>query len=154
MTGPHGARCALGNDRTGVVIAVLLDAVGVDRSAILADYTATNDVLATALPALAEALGLTDRLELIPFAARTAHPDALTGMFDHLDRDHGGAGAWLRACDQQSAAARRGQQPGEGGDHGSIGPVDPWSGSAALQHGQLVAQDEDLDLLGHVGAGA
>jgi len=37
MTGPHGARCALGNDRTGVVIAVLLDAVGVDRSAILAD---------------------------------------------------------------------------------------------------------------------
>jgi hypothetical protein len=37
-------------------IAVLLDAVGVNRAAILADYAATNDVLATALPELAEAL--------------------------------------------------------------------------------------------------
>ena len=90
--------CALGKDRTGVVVAVLLDAAGVDRAAILADYTATNDVLATALPALAEALGLTDRLELIPFAARVAHPDALAGMFEHLDRDLGGAATWLRAC--------------------------------------------------------
>ena len=90
--------CALGKDRTGVLIALLLDAVGVDRAAILADYAAANDVLATALPALAEAFGLTERLELIPFAARMAHPDALTGMFDHLDRHHGGAAAWLRAC--------------------------------------------------------
>jgi protein-tyrosine phosphatase len=64
--------CALGNDRTDVVIALLLDAVGVHRAAILADYAATNDVLATALPELAEALGLTDRLELIPFAVRWA----------------------------------------------------------------------------------
>ena len=32
-----------------------------------------------------------------------------------------------------------GQQSGEGGDYGSIGPADPWSRSAALQHGQLVA---------------
>jgi|SRR5690242_6440067 len=67
------------------------------RSAILADYAATNDVLATALPVLAAALGLTERLELIPFAARTAHPDALASMFDHLDRDHGGSAAWLGA---------------------------------------------------------
>jgi hypothetical protein len=47
-----------------------------------------------------------------------------------------------------------GQQSTEGGDHGSIGPADPWPRSVALQDGQLMTQDEDLDLLGRVGAGA
>jgi protein-tyrosine phosphatase len=42
--------CALGKDRTGIVIAVLLDAVGVDRSAILDDYALTNDVVDTVSP--------------------------------------------------------------------------------------------------------
>jgi hypothetical protein len=59
-------------------------------------------------------------------------------------------GGW---CDQKSAAAASGQQSGEGGDDGAVGPVDPWSGCASLQHGQLMAQDEDLDLVGGVGAG-
>jgi hypothetical protein len=47
-----------------------------------------------------------------------------------------------------------GQESAEGGDHGSIGPVDPWPRSAALQNCQLMTQDENLDLLGCVGAGA
>jgi hypothetical protein len=50
--------------------------------------------------------------------------------------------------------ATRGQQSAEGGDHGSIGPADLWPRSAALQYGQLMTKDEDLDLLGRVGAGA
>jgi hypothetical protein len=58
-----------------------------------------------------------------------------------------------RRRDQQSAAVTRGQQPGEGGDHGSIGPADPWPRSVALQNGQLMTQEENLDLLGCVGAG-
>jgi hypothetical protein len=33
----------------------------------------------------------------------------------------------------------------------SVGPVQPWPRRAALQHDQLVAQDEDLDLFGLVG---
>jgi hypothetical protein len=59
-----------------------------------------------------------------------------------------------RRCDQQSAAATSGQESAEGGDHGSIGPADPWPRSAALENGQLMTQDENLDLLGRVGAGA
>jgi hypothetical protein len=52
-----------------------------------------------------------------------------------------------RRCDQHSAAATSGQESAEGGDHGSIGPVDPWPRSAALQNAQLMTQDENLDAL-------
>jgi protein-tyrosine phosphatase len=89
--------CALGKDRTGIVIAVLLDAVGVDRSAILDDYALTNDVVDTVLPHLTDALNLPSQVAAIPLAARVAEPTALAALLDHLDRDHGGAGAWLRA---------------------------------------------------------
>jgi hypothetical protein len=51
-------------------------------------------------------------------------------------------------------AATGGQESAEGGYHGSIGPADPWPRSVALQNGQLITQDENLDLLGRVGAGA
>jgi hypothetical protein len=47
-----------------------------------------------------------------------------------------------RRRDQQSATATGGQESAEGGDHGSIGPADPWPRSAALQNGQLMTQDE------------
>jgi len=55
--------------------------------------------------------------------------------------------------DQQSAAAKRGQQSAECRDHDSIAPADPRSRFASLQDSQLMAQDEDLDLVGGVGAG-
>jgi hypothetical protein len=42
---------------------------------------------------------------------------------------------------------------GEGGDHGAVTPTDLWSWCATLQHGQLMAQHEDFDLVGGVGAG-
>jgi hypothetical protein len=48
--------------------------------------------------------------------------------------------------DHQSKAARGGQQSAEGGDHCAVDPADLWSECASLQHGQLMAQDEDLDL--------
>jgi protein-tyrosine phosphatase len=41
---PVLVHCAAGKDRTGVAIAVLLAALGVDQNAILEDYLLTNDV--------------------------------------------------------------------------------------------------------------
>jgi hypothetical protein len=61
---------------------------------------------------------------------------------------------YRRRRNQQSAAATGGQQSAEGGEHRSIGPADPWRRPTTLQHGQLMTQDEDLDLLCRVGAGA
>ena len=55
-------------------------------------------------------------------------------------------------CDQESVAATSWEQAADGGDHGAVALVDPRLGCASLQHGQLMAQDEDLDLVGGVGA--
>src|SRR4029077_7038622 len=40
---PALVHCAAGKDRTGVLVALLLDAAGVDRDVIVADYAATQD---------------------------------------------------------------------------------------------------------------
>jgi protein-tyrosine phosphatase len=57
-------QCAAGRDRTGVVTALLLDAAGVERAAIAADYAltpATDDQPAPAAWIIAEVLGELDR---------------------------------------------------------------------------------------------
>ena len=51
------------------------------------------------------------------------------------------------------APARR-ERSGQADDQRSVGPAGPRSGRASLEHSELVAQDEDLDLLGGVGSGA
>ena len=59
-----------------------------------------------------------------------------------------------RGRDELPEAPARREQPGQGGDQGSVGPADPRSGSAPLEHSELVAQNQDLDLLCGVGSGA
>ena len=57
-------------------------------------------------------------------------------------------------CDEQPEPAADGEQSAEGGDHGSVGPAHPRPRRPPSQHGELVAQDEDLDLLAGVGSAA
>jgi hypothetical protein len=53
-----------------------------------------------------------------------------------------------RGDDQpQLAQATLGQQPGQGGQDRPVGPRQPRRLHLALQHGDLVAQDEDLGVL-------
>ena len=89
--------CAAGKDRTGVTIAVLLDAVGVERAAVLADYDATNEVIADVLASLVAALGDESMISRVPLAMKRAQPDALRAVLDRMDRDYGGAAGWLRS---------------------------------------------------------
>jgi hypothetical protein len=42
---------------------------------------------------------------------------------------------------------RRGQDPGQRGEHRPVRPVDLWLGVAAAQHCHLVTQDQDLSVL-------
>ena len=51
------------------------------------------------------------------------------------------------------AEAARGQQPGQRGQDRPVSPGQPRCSSMALENGELVAQDEDLRVLGAVGAG-
>lgn len=88
--------CAAGKDRTGVLAAVLLDAVGVDHEAIAHDYVLTNERMQR----------VRDRLNALPSytglpPANTGilaiTPEVMLGFLRNLHADHGGAAAWLLA---------------------------------------------------------
>jgi hypothetical protein len=49
--------------------------------------------------------------------------------------------------DEQSEASVDREQSGEGAERGAVGPAHPRARRASLKHGELVAQDQDLDLL-------
>jgi Integrase core domain len=59
-------------------------------------------------------------------------------------------GRWL---DQEAGPAGSGQAAADGGEQGPVGGFElgPWS--LAAEHGELVAQDEDLKILGGIAAG-
>ena len=100
--------CAAGKDRTGVTVALLLDAVGVERSAVVADYTATNDVIEEVVRVLAAEHGR--EIGSVDPDAHRARPGVLGDLLDGVDRDHGGGAAWLGAhgvTDAELAALRR-----------------------------------------------
>ena len=88
--------CAAGKDRTGVLAAVLLDAVGVPAEAIAADYALTNERMHR----------VRDRLDALP--SYRGLPPANTGILavddavmlrfmENLHAEHGGAAHWLLA---------------------------------------------------------
>jgi len=65
------------------------------------------------------------------------------------------AGRLLHACSAGSTIldAPAGQHPGQCGQFRAVGLRQPQCPGLALEHGDLVAQDEDLGILGPVGPG-
>ena len=94
---PTIVHCAAGKDRTGLVTALVLDLVGVERSAIVADYLAT----APNLPRIVERLRALPRyrahMDSVPAALYAASGHTMERFLEQLDRRHGGAGAWAVA---------------------------------------------------------
>lgn len=89
--------CTAGKDRTGVAVAVLLDAIGVERSAIVADYTATQKELSGAwaegILAMIPQLGIPVTPEIAEIA--TGAPAAAIERALAWVDDAGGARAYL-----------------------------------------------------------
>ncbi|UZJ24227.1 tyrosine-protein phosphatase [Rhodococcus antarcticus] len=92
---PAVVHCAAGKDRTGVVVAVLLDALGVERAQIVADYTATEANMPLVRAQLS-ASATTRELGTVPDWVLTALPETMEGLLAHLDTQ-GGTVAWLQA---------------------------------------------------------
>ena len=88
--------CAAGKDRTGVTVAMLLDAVGVARAGVIADYTATNDVIEQIVRTLATAHGYTGEIESVDVTVHLARPAVLSAVLEQVDAEYGGAAEWLR----------------------------------------------------------
>ncbi|HTU95406.1 MAG TPA: tyrosine-protein phosphatase [Solirubrobacteraceae bacterium] len=89
--------CAAGKDRTGVVVALALDACGVERDAIVSDYLATDDRIDAIFERLLSSP--TYREELKDTYPTTHAPVAATmeRFFALMDDAHGGSAQWLQA---------------------------------------------------------
>ena len=93
--GPVVVHCAGGKDRTGMLVAVLLEAVCVPRAVVVEDYAVS-----------AQHLGIADILATLGDAQRArvetyawSHPETLTSALEHLDATYDGARSYLRdAC--------------------------------------------------------
>lgn len=92
QTGPFFVHCTAGKDRTGLVVASLLLAAGVEPDAVVADYLATAGNMRA----------LQDRWQHKHGRARTVRAEwlkapepAITEVVDHLEASDGGAAGWL-----------------------------------------------------------
>ncbi len=83
--------CAAGKDRTGVAIALILDALGVPRDIIVEDYALSAPMFARPM----DDPHITDwRVGSIEV---DSPPEYMESSLEHLDTQHGGAAAFLRA---------------------------------------------------------
>ncbi|WP_330254575.1 tyrosine-protein phosphatase [Nocardia sp. NBC_00565] len=86
--------CAAGKDRTGIVAAMVLDAVGVPAEAIAADYALTGERLER-IRARLDALPSYHGLPPVRTGILAVDPDVIIGFLDELHRTHDGAAGWL-----------------------------------------------------------
>lgn len=89
--------CLAGKDRTGILIALVLRAVGVGAEAVVADYSLSAGCLTEFFAeelAAAPDDGTRERLQ----ARQRSDADTMHGLLDYVDDAHGGAAAYLRAA--------------------------------------------------------
>ena len=90
--GPALVHCAAGKDRTGVFCALVSDAVGVTRDALVDDYVMSNEQL---LQVLRRGVGGEYDIDPADVDLYRCPPEVMTTLMADLDEDGGGAG-WLR----------------------------------------------------------
>lgn len=92
--------CSAGKDRTGVLVAILLAAVGVDHDAIIADYVATDAAAPSVIERLARTLSEPDRSVVLAVADARSHlfrapASAISVVLEAVDEHPGGAAGWM-----------------------------------------------------------
>jgi protein tyrosine/serine phosphatase len=93
--GPVVVHCAAGKDRTGVVVALALAAVGVSRDAIVADYVLTGERIVEIMGRLRASPTYAADLEGVTDESRKPQAAFLERVLEVLDERDGGAVAWL-----------------------------------------------------------
>ncbi len=90
--------CTAGKDRTGVVVALALSAVGVHRDAVVDDYARTEANLAgewlEGMVELVSRYGVPDTPELRVLMGGSP-PEAIEGVLDEVERSHGSTRDYL-----------------------------------------------------------
>jgi protein-tyrosine phosphatase len=87
--------CAAGKDRTGVVCALALEAVGVLREEVVTDYARTGERLEGILRRLRGSTTYAADLDSRPTDSHLPHTSIMNTFLATLDESHGGALGWL-----------------------------------------------------------
>ena len=96
--------CTAGKDRTGVITALLLSILGVDRRVIEADYALTNRDVPRQVEFVASGPGFPDGMTREAFTrAAGVREDAITVFLDGLEEVYGGALGFLRSIGVDNA---------------------------------------------------
>ncbi len=96
----HGAvlvHCAAGKDRTGVVVALALDAAGVARATIIGDYVATAERIEAIMARLVSSSTYRAGLEGHDAQRHAPVPATMQRVLELVDERFGGSAAWLSA---------------------------------------------------------
>ncbi len=96
-SGATVVHCAAGKDRTGMVCALALEAVGVARAEVVADYAATGERLGPLLARLRASPTYAADMDGRPDESYRPRPETLDRVLTLLDETHGGAAGWLDA---------------------------------------------------------
>lgn len=111
---PVLVHCTAGKDRTGVLVAVVLALVGVDRAEIVTDYVRTErnmpQIIARARRTARVPTDSSHVLAALPPELLTAPPHAIEAVLDALDGHDGGPGGWFTARGGEVATVRRLQE--------------------------------------------
>jgi protein-tyrosine phosphatase len=131
VAGAPGAalvHCAAGKDRTGVVVALALTAVGVTRDAVIADYQASSermDLVVARLRSSKTYAADTDAHTADEHMARAA---TMAAFLDQVGLRYGGVPRWLADRDFGRSDILRLRDrllAGQAGRHGLAGPAGP-----------------------------
>jgi protein-tyrosine phosphatase len=98
IAGSEGAalvHCAAGKDRTGVVVALALTAVGVRADAVVADYAATGERTEAVLARLRRSPTYASDINRRPASSHHPRPETMTAFLEQMDTRYGGVTAWL-----------------------------------------------------------
>jgi protein-tyrosine phosphatase len=89
--------CAAGKDRTGVVVALALDACGVPRETIASDYLATAERIVQIIERLCSSETYRTELEGHDPRDHAPVPGTIERVLELVDEHHGGSAGWLLA---------------------------------------------------------
>jgi protein-tyrosine phosphatase len=99
--------CAAGKDRTGVVVALALDAAGVERDAIVDDYMATHERIEAIMARLLSSPTYRDELEGHTAQSHAPVRDSIERLLELVDEQFGGSIAWLTSHGLEAADLER-----------------------------------------------
>ena len=151
---PVIAHCFAGKDRTGFTVATVLEAIGVDRDAILADFLRSNDAVPQLREQILESVrDHSETPEVITFAEARLTEEVLGVREDYLDAarrsievNYGGLRGYLTAAGVtrrgRRAASRRAARLAiplaftEGSRWPSVGRLSPCQASTAFCRGK------------------